>query len=138
MLFAQRDSCALALACSAPMPKRSVGFAGVSDGWQDLSQHFQMTWEYDRAENGNVALTAEIDLAACNGEFVLALGFGHIWTEAGQHVRSALLEDFSETRQHYVSQWSTWQNKLLKLDDSRRQFDLYRASTMVLRAHESK
>ncbi len=28
MLFAQRDSSALALACSAPMPKRSVGFAG--------------------------------------------------------------------------------------------------------------
>jgi len=63
MLFAQRDSCTLALACSAPWLKRSVGFVGVSDGWQDLSRHFQMTWEYDRAENGNIALTAEIDLA---------------------------------------------------------------------------
>ena len=72
MLFAERDSCALALACSAPMPKCSVGFAGSSDGWQDLSRHFQMTWEYDRAENGNIALTAEIDLAACQGEFILA------------------------------------------------------------------
>ena len=40
MLFAQRDSCALALACSAPMPKRSVGFAGASDGWQDLVATF--------------------------------------------------------------------------------------------------
>jgi glucoamylase len=29
MLFAQRDSCALALACSAPWLKRSVGFAGT-------------------------------------------------------------------------------------------------------------
>ena len=57
MLFAQRDSSALALACSAPMTKCSVGFAGVSDGWQDLSRNFQMTWEYDRAENGNIALT---------------------------------------------------------------------------------
>ena len=43
-----------------------------------------MTWDYTRAENGNVALTGEIDLAACDGEFTLALGFGEIWTEAGQ------------------------------------------------------
>src|ERR1019366_3667071 len=82
MLFAQRDSCALALACSAPLLKRSVGFAGVSDGWQDLSQHFQMTWKYDRAENGNIALTAEIDLVASNGELILARGFGRICGDA--------------------------------------------------------
>ncbi len=76
MLFAHRESTALAFACSAPWRKMSVGFAGFSDGWQDLSQHYQMTWDYTRAENGNVALTGEIDLAACNGEFTLALGFG--------------------------------------------------------------
>jgi GH15 family glucan-1,4-alpha-glucosidase len=33
MLFAQRENCALALACSAPWLKRSAGFVGVSDGW---------------------------------------------------------------------------------------------------------
>src|SRR6202167_2112530 len=98
MLFAQRDSSALALACTAPLLKRSVGFAGTSDGWQDLSQHFQMKWEYDRAENGNIALTAEIDLAACNGEFILAIGFGAIWAEAGQQVVSSLLTPYQATR----------------------------------------
>jgi glucoamylase len=87
MLFAQRDSCALALACSAPWLKRSVGFVGTSDSWQDLSQYFQMTRTYDRAENGNIALTGEIDLAACNGEFILALGFGSSWAEAGRRTR---------------------------------------------------
>ena len=102
MLFAQRDFCALALACSAPWLKRSVGFVGVSDGWQDLAQHFQMTWEYDRAENGNIALTAEIDLAACNGEFILALGFGAIWAEAGQQAISSLLTSYEMTRKDYV------------------------------------
>jgi glucoamylase len=138
MLFAQRDSCALALACSAPMPKRSVGFAGVSDGWQDLSQHFQMTWEYDRAENGNVALTAEIDLAACNGEFILALGFGEIWAEAGQHALASLLTSYAVTRQDYVFRWQNWQKSLKKLDEEPREKDLYRASVAVLRSHESK
>jgi glucoamylase len=138
MFFAQHDGVTLSLASSAPWKKTSVGFVGTSDGWQDLSQHFQMEWEYTRAENGNIAFTGEIDLAACNGEFVLALGFGAIWSEAGQQTRSALFEDYTDTRQHYVSQWSNWQNSLLKLDEPLRQQDLYRSSTAVLRTHESK
>jgi glucoamylase len=138
MLFARRDSLALALACSAPMPKRSVGFAGVSDGWQDLSQNYQMTWEYDSAENGNIALTAEIDLAACHGEFILALGFGEIWAQAGQQVVSSLLAAYETTRKDYVFHWQHWQKTLRKLDEKPREKDLYRASTAVLRAHESK
>ncbi len=138
MLFAQRDSCALALACSAPMPKRSVGFAGMSDGWQDLSQHFQMEWEYDRAESGNVALIAEVDLAACNGEFIFALGFGGIWAEAGQQALSSLLTNYESIRKDYATHWQHWQHSLKKLDAKPRETDLYRASAAVLRTHESK
>lgn len=138
MFFAQHDDATLSLACSAPWKKMSVGFVGASDGWQDLSQHYQMEWEYSRAENGNIACTGEIDLAACNGEFLLALGFGSMWTEAGQQARSTLLEDYGDIREHYLSQWSTWQSKLYKLDEPLRQNDLYRSSTAVLRSHESK
>ncbi len=138
MFFAQHDGATLSLASSAPWKKMSVGFVGISDGWQDLSQHFQMDWEYDRAENGNIAFTGEIDLAACKGEFVLALGFGAIWTEAGQQSRSTLFENYEDVRAHYVSQWRNWQEKLLPLDRPLRQNDLYRSSTAVLRTHESK
>jgi glucoamylase len=138
MFFAQHDGATLAFASSAPWKKTSVGFVGASDGWQDLSQHFQMEWEYGRAENGNIAFTGEIDLAACKGEFLLSLGFGSIWTEAGQQARSTLFEDYEEIRRHYVAQWQTWQHTLLKLDEPLRQCDLYRASIAVLRTHESK
>ncbi len=138
MLFAERDSCALALACSAPWLKRSVGFVGASDGWQDLSQHFKMEWEYERAENGNLALTAEIDLTACNGEFLLALGFGEMWAEAGQQAISSLLTPYETIRQDYVLDWRNWQQKLRRLDDKPRERDIYRASAAVLRSHESK
>jgi len=138
MLFAERDGTALAFGCSVPWLKRSAGFAGYSDGWQDLSEHYRMTWEYERAEDGNVALTGEVDLAACQGEFVLALGFGGIWTEAGQQVRSSLLEAYQELRHHYVIHWKNWQEKLLPLDQPSRERDLYRASVSVLRSHESK
>ena len=138
MFFAEHRGATLALASSTSWGKRSVGFVGVSDGWQDLSQNFQMESEYTRAENGNIAFTGEIDLAACNGEFVLALGFGGMWSEAGQQTRSSLVEDFADIHSHFVAQWKNWQTTLIKLDEPPRQHDLYRSSTSVLRTHESK
>ena len=71
MLMAEGHAAALALACSQPWTACSAGFVGVSDGWQDLSQHYELQWKYDHATNGNVALVAEIDLQACGGEFDL-------------------------------------------------------------------
>jgi glucoamylase len=138
MLFAQRNDCALAFACSTPWQNMAVGFVGFSDGWQDLSQHYQLTWNYSRAENGNIALTGEIDLAACAGECVLALSFGGIWAEAGQQARSSLLEPYAALRTDYVWHWKNWQAELLKLDEPGREIDLYRASAATLRCHESK
>ena len=72
-----------ALACSAPWKNRSAGFVGISDGWQDLSRHKQMEWSYERAEQGNVALTGEVDLEASGGEFLFALSFGRDEIDAG-------------------------------------------------------
>jgi glucoamylase len=138
MLFAERERTALAFACSVPWKKASAGFVGLSDGWQDLSRNYQMTWEYTRAEKGNVALTGEIDLMACGGEFVLALGFGGIWAAAAQEARSSLIESFDELRDLYVRDWASWQKRLLELDTPKRENDLYRASVAVLRTHESK
>jgi len=138
MLFARRDHVTLAFACSIPWLARSVGFAGYSDGWRDVSENFRMTWDYTRAENGNIALTGEIDLQACGGEFVLALGFGRNCWESGQHVLSSLFEDSSEICEHFVRHWRNWQESLLALDEPKREVDLYRTSMAVLRTHESK
>ncbi|MBW8869352.1 MAG: glucan 1,4-alpha-glucosidase, partial [Acidobacteriales bacterium] len=139
LLYASsHDGFALALACSVPWKKRSAGFAGYSDGWQDLNRNYQLTNEYQRAENGNVALTGEIDLAASNGEVVLALGFGGNWAEAGEQVRATLLDDYNALFRDYVSQWKGWQKTLMPLDRPAAEHDLYRASVAVLRAHESK
>jgi glucoamylase len=138
MLFAESASgLALAFACSVPWKKMSVGFTGYSDGWQELSRNFQLTNLYQRAENGNVALTGEIDLAASAGEFVLALGFGTIWAEAGEQVRACLLDDYGALLRDYVAQWKGWQKTLMPLDRPV-ESDLYRASTAMLRVHESK
>ncbi|HET7873180.1 MAG TPA: glycoside hydrolase family 15 protein, partial [Terriglobales bacterium] len=139
MLFAERAGSALALACSFPWLKRSVGFVGVSDGWQDLSAHKQMTWVYTRAENGNVALTGEVDLRASNGEFVLVLGFGSGPEEAGNRVLASLRDGFDTARADYLEQWQAWQKSLLPRQDDARdgKQNFYRLSTAVIRTHEA-
>jgi glucoamylase len=138
MLFAQRDGYALAFACSHPWSRMSVGFVGYSDGWQDLSQNFQLTRDYDRADNGNVALTGEIDLDATEGQFLLAIGFGGIWSEAGQQALSSMRDGFDVARTEYLRHWENWQSKLDHLPEVPGGRCLYRFSTAVLRTHESK
>lgn len=136
MLFAERDGYALALACSVPWLARSVGFAGQSDGWQDLQRHKTMTWRYQRAENGNIALAGEIDVQAENGAFDLVLGFGLSSEEAGHRVRASLTDGFARARDTYIQEWQTWQQSLPGNDFG--QDDVYRISTAVMRIHEGK
>jgi glucoamylase len=138
MLFASRAETALALGCSVPWVHRSAGFVGASDGWQDLHDHYRMTWTYDRAENGNTALTGEIDLGACQGEFILALGFGELPMEAGHLVRASLLDGFDAALQAYIQEWKDWQTSLRDLELPDNPGGIYRVSAAVLRIHEAK
>ena len=139
MLFAERDGSALALASSVPWRARSAGFVGVSDGWQQLQANGCLIAAYERAENGNVALTGEIDLAASDGVFVLALAFGPTAMEAGQHAIISLMEDFDQTRADYVRGWLSWH---ASLDEVRPRLEarhpLYDCSAAILRMHEGK
>jgi len=137
LLFAQRNGYALALGCSAPWRKRSAGYVGASDGWQDLKAHKQMSWEYTRAENGNVALTAEIDLVKSQGDFVLALGFGKDPDEAARNAIATLRDGFDKAKNDYIAAWQEWIKTLLK-QSCPAPGDLSSISIAVLRTHESK
>jgi len=139
MLFAERNGIASALACSAPWLSLSAGFVGISDGWQDLVVHKRMTRSYARAENGNVALTGEVDLRASGGVFLLALGFGRNAAEAGYRALASVSGGFESPRLAYVREWEAWQKRLIPLEETgpeRR--NLYRISTAVIRTHEAK
>ncbi|ABE61845.1 Glucan 1,4-alpha-glucosidase [Nitrobacter hamburgensis X14] len=140
MLFAEGGGTALALGCSPPFVARSVGFVGVSDGWQDLRQHCELRWHYDVARNGNVALIGEIGLAAGSGSVVLALGFGRTAAEAALRVRMSLDDDTETKIEEYIAGWRTWQDTLLPLDPAGHStnHNSYRVSTAVLRAHEAR
>jgi glucoamylase len=137
MLFAQRQGVALAVGCSPNWRRGSAGFVGVSDGWQDVVAHNAMTWRYERAANGNVALMGEVDTGACDGPFTVALGFGRSAAEAGHRTRASLLEGFAQARASFIHGWTAWQERLDPLasfgTDS-----LARISAAVLRCHEEK
>lgn len=139
MLFAQRNGTALALACSMPFSAMSCGYVGFTDGWQDISIHKKMTWFYPKAEDGNIALTGQIDLPASGGDFVLALAFGRNWAEAGQRARGSLLQDFDETLRYYIDEWKKVQSRFLNFGGAgKTAIDYYRVSTAVLKIHEAK
>jgi len=138
MLFAQRDGTALAVACSAPWVKRSVGFVGYSDGWQDISRNNRMTWEYTKAENGNVALTGEIDICLVEGRFLIAVGFGNTPSEAGNRARASIAAGFAQAKKKYINDWLEWQGRLTPLDKEGKGDNMYRVSTTVMKLHEDK
>ena len=135
MLFAEGDGTRLALGCSMPFLACSVGFVGSSDGWQMLQRSGRLTEEYDRAADGNVALTAEI--ASPEIEFRLALGFGRSAPEAGFRVRASLQTPFERQTEEYATGWRSWQAQLRSLDRKVDGHNVYRVSTAVLRCHES-
>jgi len=138
MLFANKDGLTIAVACSEPWLKRSVGYAGASDGRKDLQQHKQMRWEYDNAENGNIVLTGQIDISQRN-EFILAVGFGGTKTEAGNRVWSSLLDGFKLAKDRYINEWKEWQKKFVNVKTANgRSGKYFRTSASVLRISEAK
>ena len=76
IVVAQKNDLWLAMAASIPYQRCSCGYVGSSDGWTDLADNFQMDWQFGTAEDGNIALTGELDIRV-NHEFTLGLAFGY-------------------------------------------------------------
>jgi len=134
---AQREDINMSFGCMPDFTKRSIGYVGFSDGWQDLMGNFNMDWEFDRAENGNIALTGEIDLSS-RMEFTLGVGFGFAPHSASAHLLQSFATPFADQREKYVRQW---QRAWAKVDLSTHAKDsgsLMHVSQCVLLAHEDK
>jgi glucoamylase len=139
LLRAQRESIHLVMGCSSGFSRRSVGYVGASDGWQDLMGNLKMDWIFRKAEQGNIALTGEIALPG-NGEFTVAIACGNSYQSTATELLQSLAEPFEFHRQGYVRQW---QRAVInpKFDFSADTADgggMYRLSRCVLLAHEDK
>ncbi len=136
MLFASGDGSYLAMAANLPFLSTSVGFVGVSDGWQQLSHHRTLTDQYDSATDGNVALTGEL-AAGADGVSALALGFGRTPSEAAFHARKSLQTPFDTILNDYVVGWRSWQAGLRTMERRAGGHNMYRVSTAILRSHQA-
>ncbi len=136
MLFADGDGTYLAMAADQPFLGSSVGFVGVSDGWQQLSRRFWLADQFDRASDGNVALTADLALGRRR-----RFGVGAwLWPNVGRgglpRARLAATP-FGAILNDYASGWRSWQAGLRSLERRTRGHNLYRVSTAILHSHET-
>jgi glucoamylase len=139
ILYASRDSLSMAVACSAPFVNSTVAFAGPGDAWNDVRNNGRITNIYERAENGNIAMAAEINLADTDGSFTIAIAFGADPDSAALHARAVLYNGYEESEREYVGAWRKWQAPLMPLDEplALTKPHLYRSSTAVMRTHMS-
>src|SRR5204862_1793629 len=139
LMHAVRPNVHLLMTCSSGFTRRSVGYVGFSDGWQDLMDNFKMDWQFRSAPNGNIALTGEIDLPD-SGEFTIAVALGRSYQSSATKLFQSLAEPFESNREAYVRQW---QRAVInpEFDFSSDTSDgggEYRLSRCVLLAHEDK
>jgi glucoamylase len=138
ILMAQKEGTWLALAASVPFSRTSCGYVGRSDGWTDLSGNFQMDWEFDHANDGNTALTGQLDLSA-HREFTLALAFGDTQHHAITTLFQALDTPFDDHHKRYKEQWDRTSAHQMPLEKaSSDNGSLYHSSFSLMLAHEDK
>ena len=138
ILVAWKNTTYLAMGADAGFKRASCGYVGASDGWRDLSDNYTLDWQFDRAENGNTAVTGQIALPR-NQEFTLALAFGDSLHMAVSILTQSLSIPFEQHRDRFIEQWHRACCEIHDLEkvscDGGR---LYRISNSLLLAHEDK
>ncbi len=138
ILTAHKNNTWLAMDVSSGFVRRSCGYVGTTDGWQDLADNFQMDYEFDSATNGNIALIGEINLGR-GYEFTLGLAFGDSLHRAVTTLFQSMGVPYQENRDRFILQWTRACNHVLALDESACDGGkLYRTSHSLLMAHEDK
>jgi len=62
ILLSRKSGTYLAMGATEGFIEASCGYVGASDGWQDLKDNLKLDWDYERADDGNVAVVGQIDL----------------------------------------------------------------------------
>ena len=143
ILWAEQGPFGLALAAVAAGQRdafgmASAGYVGVSDGWQDFSRNGGLTWQYQRAGPGNVALIAALPRYA-----TLALGFAGSKESAATLAVSSLMQPFESLLQRQITDWQEWYAAAnaktpLRWEVPEHLRDRFRVSAMILRTHRDK
>ena len=138
ILTAQKGGTWLAIAATIPFTHVSCGYVGKSDGWTDLADNYQLDWQFDRASNGNVVLTGELDLQQ-GYEFILELAFGTTVHNAISTLLQSLATPWTQQQTDYQKQWERTCSDILPLEKfSGDEGQLYHSSYSLLLTNEDK
>jgi glucoamylase len=136
-LLCWKNQTSLAMGVDCGFTRTSCGFAGESDGWQDLSKNMKMDWEFGEALNGNIAVMGEIDLSRVR-EFTVAISLGEGHHAALSGMMQSLAMPFDAHCKRFVEQWHRAESPerlALRSTDGGR---LMRISHNIILAHEDK
>lgn len=131
--YARGGGVALCLAASVPLRHSSCGFVGASDGWQDLARHGQLTYDFQSATEGTVAISGEV-----GSHGVLALGFAYSPSGAYTRARTSLAADFDALRSDFLEAWRAWGATLSLPRPDETLGDAAELSAAVLKIHEDR
>ena len=103
-VLAWKNNTSLAMGADCGFSRSSCGYVGTSDGFQDLSAHMKMTWQFGQALNGNMAVMGEIDVAR-NREFTIAIALGEGHHAALSGMMQTLSTPYDVHAKRFVEQW---------------------------------
>jgi glucoamylase len=97
-----------------------------------------MAWRFDRARDGNLALTGELALDGCRA-FTVGLAFGRGLHDAATALFESLAVPFDAHLERFTEQWNRAGRKVLPLEEAHcEECDLYHGSYSLLLGHEDK
>lgn len=134
VLLARNGVHALALLTNGPVARPSAGFVGASDGWQDLDRHRTLTWSFSHADDGNVALTTQLE----SQTGTIALGFADTPEGARSLAKASLAEGVDAARSTFLARWERW-GRTLRLPQTSELLDREALlSATILKVHEDR
>jgi glucoamylase len=132
--YAHGSGFSICLAANVPIEHLSCGFVGASDGWQDLNRHGVLTYQFQSASNGTIAISGQ----ASRHHGVLALGFADSPAGAHTRARTALAADFDALRSTFIEAWVAWGATLNLPRPDEMLGDAAELSAAVVKIHEDR
>ena len=136
-VLAWKNQMHLAFGADCGFSRSSCGYVGSSDGFQDLSVHGKMTWNFGQALNGNLAVMGEICIANTR-EFTIAIALGTGPHAALAGMMQTLSTPYELHRKRFIEQWhrAASPERLARVSTDKGR--LLRISHNTILAHEDK
>ncbi len=137
--YVQDGATSLRVSATVPFKKKSVGFVGSSDGYQDISQDKSMDFQFTHAQGGNVALTGELDVPGKGGVFEFYVIYQFSMGNKGREVRAVSSAELAQALKEFQNGWKNYLSAMPKPSFRNVQEEkLYWRSLVTLKSHEDK